>query len=665
MCFYGLCAYAQEHDAQEQEEGIDVFLSENMLKSINLNVVFNNSIDYTAGKLLLLSSSNQFYALGINGVFPVLEKTKNKIDAFSIATTDSILLIVSNKTLYHTDSEGKMVKITDLPTAKMGIASSEDDIYLFEQTEIKNKKEYSLFSLSRELVLTKLISVETPVNSVYFYPTISPIVFFTSRNTIYYLVEEGDSVKSKDKYAEIFTLSGNNNKIISLAGDIENQALYFSTSDTVYRIKDNQLDYICVEFGGILRYDGEGLLIFNPKESLIVRLRNNLLYPQEIKKSKIPAIDPENYLSDEQLKELSLSDIRQLVLQNRIGEAVVGYSYLLAKDPINTSLLAEYAYILALNGAYDCALMNLDRVRILSPQSTEGRFYTALVFSLMGYDDIQADFIKNIPEKKTPQWISYDDHLKLAETRSQTPQLIWNDTIATVFRRANRLAADGLYLQSIALYEEIIKADSMEFLPHVGYSIVLEKVGLYRKALQELETGIALMPDSLSEIKAVFEKRKPELSDKINGQKKLKNKILKLNNDFNPKTMLYMGGMATESSGSFYSRFGLFLNSTFNGAVDFGLSGGEEFFSVNIGISAYKRFFGLLMWGEGINLQTGNSTVFSLKSSIGLSFINRKSNSSWDIFFDYYLPLKRDTKGMFGFSVGKSIYFGKREEKRK
>jgi tetratricopeptide (TPR) repeat protein len=249
--------------------------------------------------------------------------------------------------------------------------------------------------------------------------------------------------------------------------------------------------------------------------------------------------------------------------------------------------------------------------------------------------------------------------------RGQTPQLIWDDTLATVFQRVNRLAAEGLYFQSIALYEELIKVDSQEFLPHVGYSIVLEKVGFYRKALQELETGIALMPDSLGEAKVAFENRKTELSDRVNAQKKWKDKIFKLNDNFNPKTMLYAGGMATESSGSFYSRFGLFLNSTFNGAVDFGLSGGKEFFSVNIGISAYKRFFGFLMWGEGINLQTGSSTVVSLKSTVGLSFINRRGNSSWDIFFDYYLPFKREVKGIFGFSVGKSIYFGKREGKRK
>jgi tetratricopeptide (TPR) repeat protein len=646
-----LCA-----SAQDQEPELDVFLNENMMKSTNLSVKFNSSIDYTSGNFLLLSSSNQFYALGLNGVFPVLNKTKNRIDAFSIATSDSILLFVSNKALYQPDTDGKMVKITDLPSAKMGVASDEDEIYLFEQADVKDKKEYSLYSLSRMFGLTELISVKTPINSVLKYQS---ELLFTSKDKIYYVVEDKDideyEYEVKYTYEEFFTLSDENSTIISLSGDVENQALYFSTADTVYCIKDNQLDYVCTDFGGTLRYDGKGLLIFNPEKSLVVRLRNNLLYPSKAKKPAPPVIDAANYLSDEKLKQLSLNEVRQLVLQNRISEAVGGYSYLLAKDSTNTSLLAESSYALALIGAYDCALMNLDRVRMLSPQSAEVQFYMTLVFSLMGYGDLQ-----NIPNKNIPKWISYDKHVELSKTRSQAPQLMGEDYIAA-FRRANYLAAAGLYLQSIALYEEIIKAGPQEFLPYAGYSVVLEKAGFYQKALQELETGISLMPNSLSSAKAVFEKRKTELADKINAPDKLKNKLGKLKNDFNPQTMLYAGGMISKSFVSLNSRFGLFVNSTFNGAVDLGLSGNRDAFNVNLGVSGYKRFWGFLAWGEGVNLQTGSSTVFSLKSSLGFSFINRKRNSSWDIFFDWYLPLSKD-KSMYGMSIGKSIYWGNRKK---
>ncbi|MDR2129649.1 MAG: hypothetical protein LBP56_00540, partial [Odoribacteraceae bacterium] len=286
----------------------------------------------------------------------------------------------------------------------------------------------------------------------------------------------------------------------------------------------------------------------------------------------------------------------------------------------------------------------------------ETQFYTALVFSLMGYGEIQP-----IPNTKIPTWISYDKHLELAKTRSQTPQLS-NDDVATAFRRVNYLATTGLYLQSIALYEEIIQAVPQEFLPHAGYSVVLEKVGLYPKALQELETSISLIPDSLSDVRAVFENRKTELADKINSPGKLKNKLGKLKNDFHPQTMLYAGGMISESLVSLNSRFGLFVNSTFNGAVDLGLSGSEDVFNVNFGVSGYQRLGRFLVWGEGLNLQIGSSTVVSLKSSFGFSFINGKRNASWDIFLDWHLPLTK-AKSMYGISIGKSIYFGSRKMK--
>jgi hypothetical protein len=217
-------------------------------------------------------------------------------------------------------------------------------------------------------------------------------------------------------------------------------------------------------------------------------------------------------------------------------------------------------------------------------------------------------------------------------------------------------------LQSIALSEEIIANYPKEYLPHVGYSIILEKLNLYPKAAQELDIAIKLMGDTPKEIEAkkVFEKRRKELADKINSPQNIKNKWSKYKNDFNPQTMLYVGGMVTESSVSFDSRFGLFLTNTFNGAIDLNLSGGSGDFNVNLGASGYQRF-GVFVWGEGLSLQMGNSTVLNLKSSLGLSFINRKRNSSWDIFFEWYVPIGKDVKSSYGISIGKSIYFGKRK----
>jgi len=69
----------------------------------------------------------------------------------------------------------------------------------------------------------------------------------------------------------------------------------------------------------------------------------------------------------------------------------------------------------------------------------------------------------------------------------------------------------------------------------------------------------------------------------------------------------------------------------------------------------------VLVLGLGINEQAGGGTgVFSIKPTVGLSFVNKKRNSSWDFFFDLYCPLKEGIGTKYGFSIGKSFYFGKR-----
>jgi tetratricopeptide (TPR) repeat protein len=639
------------NNAQSQETELDIFLNEVVTKNTLVNVKLINSIDYTPNGFLLLSSSNQFYMLGLEDIPAVFNKTKTAIDAFAVMQNNA-LLVISGRKLYNMDSQGNLFLMFELPISKAGIVSGNDEnvTYIYDRTLQKGKKEYAIYR-SSDTQYTRLASISAPILSVFEYKT---SLLFSSENKIL-------CADSKTKtFFDLFSLPQKQN-IISITGDTINHAVYFSTSDTIYRIKDSKLEYICSNFGGILKYDGEGLLVFNPEKNLIVRFRNNLLYPSEKEKQHIPKISKENYLPDEKLRELSIQEVRNLVLQKRIGEALSGYSYLVAKDSLNTNLLAEYSYALALNGAYDCALMNLDRVRLVSPKSDEGAFYSALVFSLMRYNDLFEGFIKNIPNSKIPKWISFDNHSDLLSTFQQ-PFQVNTDDFPTAFVRVNQLTAAGLYLQSIALYEEIIKQEPAVYLAHVGYSIVLEKAGLYQKAHQELDIAIKMMGDTPEDLnaKAVFEKRNKAIANKVNSPKNLKNKWLKYKSDFNPQTMLYVGGMVAEHSVSLDSRFGLYLTNTFNGAVDFGLSSSSGNFSANLGMSGYQRF-GIFVCGVGPNLQVGDVTVLTWKSSFGLSFINRKRNSSWDIFFDWYVPTGKDAKMSYGISIGKSIYFGKRK----
>jgi len=240
-----------------------------MLQEASINVIFSNSIDYTPSGFLLLASSNQFYMLGLGGMPPIFNETIIEISAFAV-TQDNALWIVSENRLCSIDSLGNLSFMYDLPIYKAGIvAGNEENVaYIFDRIFQEEKEEYVIYQVSDTEVYARLLSIPTPILSVFEYET---SLLLSTENQIL-------CADNKTKiFFEFFSLPEGND-IISITGDTENHAIYFSTQDTIYRIKEGVFEYICTEFGGIVKYDGEGLLIFNPEKQLIVRFRNNILY---------------------------------------------------------------------------------------------------------------------------------------------------------------------------------------------------------------------------------------------------------------------------------------------------------------------------------------------------------------------------------------------------
>ena len=278
ICLFPVLIYAQK----TQDVEVDLFLSEAMLKDISIKTTLINSIDYTSNGFLLLSSSNQFYILGIGYLEELFKPTKKKIESYTV-TPEGKLYIVSGKDLCKIDTLGNFKKIYSLQNVNMGIASGNSGIYLFDQSIQKNKRDYSLFSLNKNLGRTKLVTMNTPIKSVYEY---NANVFFTAKNKLYC------TNKQMESFVEILTLPQESDAIISIVGDSEHHAFYISTDKTIYRMKDNNIEIISEDFGGILKYDGEGLLIFDPKKSSIIRLRNNILYPSIVqRKENLPSLE--------------------------------------------------------------------------------------------------------------------------------------------------------------------------------------------------------------------------------------------------------------------------------------------------------------------------------------------------------------------------------------
>ena len=247
----------------------EILLDKGMLKPFQ-DVSFIPSIAITPERFILLSSPNQFYILGAGGMLPLSEKTEAPIHSFA-KTPDNAIMLVRGSDFCFLDSSGKIVKLFGLPDDNMNISAGKEVLYLYGKNSSTGKDVIYLLFKGGKYV--SLLEYPTPIASVL---EINGGLFFSSKNKIL-LVD----IASK-QVNELLSLPNEKDEIISMGDDYVQGILYFSTNNAVYRVKDGRIELVG-DVGGILKYDGDGLLVFNPGKSMIVRFRNTILYPSEIK----------------------------------------------------------------------------------------------------------------------------------------------------------------------------------------------------------------------------------------------------------------------------------------------------------------------------------------------------------------------------------------------
>jgi len=364
----------------------------------------------------------------------------------------------------------------------------------------------------------------------------------------------------------------------------------------------------------------------------------------------------------------SINKARNYILSENINEAIAMYGKLIKSDADNPVLLAEDAYALALSGIYDAALVRLDLCRSMGAVSPEINYFTAQVFALMGYNDLAGEFWKTKDINEAPAWIFSKSALLLQKYRSKSPvtttrtreQLIAN------FLRANELASQTRYFQSIALFHDIVAIYPNEYLPYVGYSITLEKTGALGKSAQSIEKAILLIGNTPEDKanKQLLEKRLATIRQTMsltlpNANPEIP--VSKVQDAAGPQMMAYAGGMVAPHTTNINGRIGYFVSGSSNVSVDFGVWKNAEYTSSNVGLTLYNRQKIFVSGaGLGMNAANGNS-AFSLKLSVGISKMNKARTASFDVFLDMNKGLKKDALTTYCFSIGTSKYFGKRK----
>lgn len=365
-------------------------------------------------------------------------------------------------------------------------------------------------------------------------------------------------------------------------------------------------------------------------------------------------------------KGISVETARDAILSERMNDAVISYS-IAARNSADPVLISEYAYALALSGIYDASLVQLDRLWEIGKESAEANYYTSQVFALMGYDDLVNEWWNPENKNRIPGWVGSKSTILLSKYKQKKPSSAKNQQeIIADFKRANELASQNMYFQSLALFHQIMDACPEEFLPYVGYSITLEKAGAIEKALQSLEKGISLIPNDAEhkEVKQIFEQRTLALRQKVKTMPvKAGNRYIKpvVKADNGSQMMAYAGGMITSSYSNFNMRYGYFVSGKSNGSLDMGVTKTTNGTSSNMGFSFYNRQK-VFVSGMGLmaNFQKGTSS-FYYKVSVGLSFMNKKRSASYDIFLDGNKGFRNTDPTIISVSLGRSIYFGKRK----
>lgn len=337
---------------------------------------------------------------------------------------------------------------------------------------------------------------------------------------------------------------------------------------------------------------------------------------------------------------LKVKEAQEAVVSEQFTKAVECYAMLTTGDGIckeNGGIIAEYAYALALAHNFDFALAKIDIARQLGTKYAD--FYTNQILEIMGCHDLSLGF----QYKRVPKWLA-NDYERLLSSHRVTSSVSTNaqrSELGEAYKQLNQKQ----FIRSLVTLQKLEQTYPDENVVLLVSSSAWEGVGNFKQAAFYLERGIQLTENEKS--KEAYNKHLSELNSKMS----------RLIKKYNPRLMTYAGIYVAPKTFSFNGRVGFYTNDFFSASMNLSLTTASKQFSGNVGISAYKTWR-IFVAGLGLNYQFGgkNHSV-SLSPSAGLTFLNKKKTSSFDIMFNCYIPFSSKGTFSYGISIGKTFYF--------
>lgn len=323
---------------------------------------------------------------------------------------------------------------------------------------------------------------------------------------------------------------------------------------------------------------------------------------------------------------------------------------------VKGELLAEFAYALALHHDFEAALINIDRAMML--QASNGTFFADQILTIMGYEMAAFQLSGTLPKRHIVKgysgWIDglYDN----LANKYATKVTINRDSPQEALRRASTLAERGQTVQAIVLYEELMEQYPSAYVIPASYSTLWEKRGNRVYAATLLKKSIELMGNADAAERAAYEVhlRKLEAVQPA-GLSRLTQGM---------RAIVYTGASFGKDMSSLSGRVGVSTESKLSASLNANVMFWDKTAFGNIGFSAYKTW-SFFVVGLGVSRQISKeSKAWGLAPSVGLTFINKAQNASFDITAAGQIPFASETKFSYSLSVGTTFYIDfKREEK--
>lgn len=355
---------------------------------------------------------------------------------------------------------------------------------------------------------------------------------------------------------------------------------------------------------------------------------------------KIPLIQTPN---------VKIEEARDAVLAEDFNTAIYIYNILIEKQQgkrtqgrqVNNEILGEYAYVLALAGAQELSLINIDLAQNLSTPNQTVYYYISSILEINGFGDLSVPYSH---VAKQPSWLKGKG--EQFNQKYKSPILLSISNPSQAINHITECIKQSRYIEAMCYSSYLTQLMPSLQSGWLLQSAVFEKLGFYTLALSSYETGMKLSSSPQPGMATQLSYLQRESTKKGNQIK-----------TWEAQSMVYGGLSYSNSNLSINGRYGIYsgkVSYSANMSIGIPKEGDCSFYT---GLSCYyniNKFFA----GLGIGYQTvGSSSTFTFSPTLGFSFINAKRTSSFDISLGLSVPCKTGMNPSFVLSIGKTFYF--------